>query len=126
MRLTINLLNMTKQTCNIIEHLFDRRLMYGVMYVYKTVNSKTELFTNLTNQSSCDEARAMGCLLKSEKWNMIPGVVNGRKSDLCYFYSFYNNLKVTSLMLNHQKLQTTSQNKNEKPSISSSIVQTLS
>ena len=39
---------------------------YGV--TYKTVNSKTKLFTTLTNQSSCDEARVMECLLKSEKW----------------------------------------------------------
>ena len=46
-------------------------ITYGVMYVYKTVNSKTKLFTKLTNQSSCDEAWMMGCLLKSEKWNMI-------------------------------------------------------
>ena len=36
--------------------------------MYETVNSKTKLFTKLTNQSSCDEAWAMGCLLKSEKW----------------------------------------------------------
>ena len=33
--------------------------------MYKTVNSKSKLFAKL---SSCDEALAMGCLLKSEKW----------------------------------------------------------
>ena len=46
------------------------RITYGVIYAYtyKTVNSKTKLFTKLTNHNSCDEARVMGCLLRSEKW----------------------------------------------------------
>ena len=40
--------------------------------MYKRENSKTKLFTKLTNQSSCVEARAIGGLLKTEKWNRIP------------------------------------------------------
>ena len=34
----------------------------GVIYMYKTVNLKTKLFTKLTNQNSYDEARAIGCI----------------------------------------------------------------
>ena len=36
--------------------------------MYKAGNSKTELFTNLTNQSLCDEAWVMECFQKREKW----------------------------------------------------------
>ena len=32
------------------------------------INLEAKLFTKLTNQSSCDEAWAMGCMLKGEKW----------------------------------------------------------
>ena len=39
----------------------------GVICMYKTVNLKTKLFTKLTNQSSYDEARAIGCIS-----NIIP------------------------------------------------------
>ena len=31
--------------------------------MYKTVNLKSKLFTILTNQNSCDEAREIGCIL---------------------------------------------------------------
>ena len=34
----------------------------GVICMYKTVNLKTKLFTELTNQNSYDEARAIGCI----------------------------------------------------------------
>ena len=34
----------------------------GVIYMYKTVNLKTKLFTELTNQISFDETRAIGCI----------------------------------------------------------------
>ena len=45
--------------------------------MYKTVNLKMKLFTKLTNQNLCDEARAIGCMSnimlqnRSCQWSQI-------------------------------------------------------
>ena len=49
-----------------------------VIYMYKTVNMKTKLFTKLTNQNSYDVAGAIGCTSdiilqdRSCQWSQAP------------------------------------------------------